>query len=605
MVNSPGTELAADINATTTSIDVLDASKLPAAPNLVTVGGDESAETIRYTGKTGNTLIGCTRGFEGTAKGWASGTQAARNHTAYDYEAGRANIADSLVSARAYADGALDDANTYTDEKISAVTLNYVRQPGYAVTTGTVSAYVATLNPAPTTLPDGFGITIVPHVTNAAGATLNINGLGAAPLKKQDGTAYAVGGLLAGKPYSFRRVGSDFLADSGGREVSINGQTEVSALYGEAIASYDPVQLTLDVTVATQPATLPVSSSNGISYSPNGTFLAVAQNAAPYITIYKLTDGIYVKIADPTVVPTSAGRGVSWSSDGVYLAVACISSPYLVVYKRSGDIFTKLADPDILPSSNGNGVAFSPDGLHLAVAHSSSPFLTIYKRNGDVFNKLANPSTLPPNQGNGVGYSADGVYMAVAHAGSPNVTIYKRNGDVYTKLNNPSLLPTGTGQNVAFSPDGSMFAVAHVATPFMTVYNREGDVFTKLPNPASLPPGTGAYGISYSPDNAYLLVGTNATPFVAIYKNGGGRLTKLKDPEVIPTGRGGGIAFSPTGGTLAMVYDTSPFLTLYTQSKRVYKSSGAMSDIVEASGAGYALENGSMGDTKKIALIWR
>lgn len=98
MVNSPGTELAADINATATSIDVLDASKLPDAPNLVTVGSDETAETIRYTGKTGNTLTGCTRGFEGTAKGWAAGTQAARNHTAYDYEAGRANIAD--VSTR-------------------------------------------------------------------------------------------------------------------------------------------------------------------------------------------------------------------------------------------------------------------------------------------------------------------------------------------------------------------------------------------------------------------------------------------------------------------------------------------------------------------------
>src|SRR5690349_19747509 len=94
MVNSPSTEIAADISETATEIKVLDASKLPAAPNLVTVGSDETAETILYTGKTGNTLTGCTRGFEGTAKGWAAGTQAARNHTAYDYEAGRANIAD-------------------------------------------------------------------------------------------------------------------------------------------------------------------------------------------------------------------------------------------------------------------------------------------------------------------------------------------------------------------------------------------------------------------------------------------------------------------------------------------------------------------------------
>ncbi|WP_145412531.1 phage tail protein [Paenibacillus xylanexedens] len=106
-VNSPSTELAADTTATATSIEVLDASKLPAAPNLVTVGGDETAETIMYSGKTGNTLTGCTRGFEGTAKGWAAGSPAARNHTAYDYEAGRANIADldTRVSNIAIPDG--------------------------------------------------------------------------------------------------------------------------------------------------------------------------------------------------------------------------------------------------------------------------------------------------------------------------------------------------------------------------------------------------------------------------------------------------------------------------------------------------------------------
>jgi len=94
MVNSPGTELAADINATATSIEVLDASKLPDAPNLVTIGIDETSETILYTGKIGNTLTECTRGFEANAKGWTSGTQVARNHTAYDYESGRYCIAD-------------------------------------------------------------------------------------------------------------------------------------------------------------------------------------------------------------------------------------------------------------------------------------------------------------------------------------------------------------------------------------------------------------------------------------------------------------------------------------------------------------------------------
>ncbi|MCW3793510.1 phage tail protein [Paenibacillus sp. LS1] len=97
----------------------------------------------------------------------------------------------------------------------SAIVQDYIRQPGYAVTTGAATAYVVTLSPAPTSLPDGFAITIVPHVDNGATPTLNINGIGVVALKDQKGVAYAAGKLLAGRPYTFRKVGADFLADSG------------------------------------------------------------------------------------------------------------------------------------------------------------------------------------------------------------------------------------------------------------------------------------------------------------------------------------------------------------------------------------------------------
>lgn len=93
---------------------------------------------------------------------------------------------------------------------------DYIRQPAFAVTAGTSTAYTVTLDPAPNILRDGFGITIVPHVTNGANATLNINGLGGFPLKKQNGLNYTAGRLIVGKPYTFRKVGPDFLADSAG-----------------------------------------------------------------------------------------------------------------------------------------------------------------------------------------------------------------------------------------------------------------------------------------------------------------------------------------------------------------------------------------------------
>jgi hypothetical protein len=91
--NSPQTELSAGISSTETTLPVADTSKLPAAPNLVTIGNDETAETVLYTGISGNTLTGVTRGFDtSTPKAWAAGAKVARYFTAYDYEAFRQNI---------------------------------------------------------------------------------------------------------------------------------------------------------------------------------------------------------------------------------------------------------------------------------------------------------------------------------------------------------------------------------------------------------------------------------------------------------------------------------------------------------------------------------
>jgi hypothetical protein len=94
MVNSPQTELASAITDTDTTIPLLDASKLPPAPNLATIGTGEDAETILYTGVSGNDLTGVTRGFQGSAKAWVQGTKVARYITAYDHDTFRGNIAD-------------------------------------------------------------------------------------------------------------------------------------------------------------------------------------------------------------------------------------------------------------------------------------------------------------------------------------------------------------------------------------------------------------------------------------------------------------------------------------------------------------------------------
>ena len=82
---SPKTTIIEDINAGSTVIKVADTSVFPEAPNLATIGTDEDAETIIYSAKSGDSLSGCTRGVEGTAKSWSSGAIIARNFTAVEY----------------------------------------------------------------------------------------------------------------------------------------------------------------------------------------------------------------------------------------------------------------------------------------------------------------------------------------------------------------------------------------------------------------------------------------------------------------------------------------------------------------------------------------
>lgn len=93
--NSPQTTLAGDISAADTSMTVADATVLPTAPNLCTIGDDETAEVVSYTTITGNVVSGLIRGSSGTtASPWTSGTVVARDFTSYDHDTFIDNIND-------------------------------------------------------------------------------------------------------------------------------------------------------------------------------------------------------------------------------------------------------------------------------------------------------------------------------------------------------------------------------------------------------------------------------------------------------------------------------------------------------------------------------
>ena len=122
-INSPATTLDGAINDSVQTIDVIDGSVLPDAPNLAVIGTGEDAETILYGVKTANQLTTVTRGFQGVAKAWDSGTVMARVFTEYDYASLKANIAElDGLSHSQNTDSLLSIAGALADHEYKGIT---------------------------------------------------------------------------------------------------------------------------------------------------------------------------------------------------------------------------------------------------------------------------------------------------------------------------------------------------------------------------------------------------------------------------------------------------------------------------------------------------
>ena len=121
--NSPETSLSGALTAACTTVNVVDGSVLPEAPNLLTIGADGStAETVLMTAKSGNVLT-VTRAQNGTtARAWSAGDVIARYFTAADQTAMQENIkklnegkAEKPASPTAGHFAGLDSSGNLTD----------------------------------------------------------------------------------------------------------------------------------------------------------------------------------------------------------------------------------------------------------------------------------------------------------------------------------------------------------------------------------------------------------------------------------------------------------------------------------------------------------
>lgn len=223
-------------------------------------------------------------------------------------------------------------------------------------------------------------------------------------------------------------------------------------------------------------ADLPVSSGLSVDFSPNGQFLAVGSvgaTASTPIRIYERSSStIFTKLPNPTN-PQGNVNGVAFSPDGQFLALAHDLSSFITIYQNNIFSFTKVSGPIAadLPAQSAFGVAWSPDGRYLAVAYTNSPFITVYKRSGTIFTKLSGqPFSEPEGTGNVVKFSPNGQFLAVGYVSSSFITIYHLQNDLLKRLPTPSVIPTGGVAGISWSPDQQFLALAHTNSSFITVY---------------------------------------------------------------------------------------------------------------------------------------
>ena len=243
---------------------------------------------------------------------------------------------------------------------------DYIKHPGISATSGTSKAYTVTLVPAPLDIPEFFGITIIPHVTNVASPTLTINGLGVIALKDQKGVAYATGKLLAGKPYMFRKIGTDFLADSGeGGE------------YGTATAGDVLVGKTLGREDGIVPGTLSLTGNAVASDVRTGkTFYNTNAKSKLTGTFAGYGVGEFIddsKIVPPIITPngTDAGYKPIWKGTNLYTRTAGASS--LSNYNLKGQLLNTFTPASL---NGGYSVPYSvfpcPNNAYFYFSSSNS-----------------------------------------------------------------------------------------------------------------------------------------------------------------------------------------------------------------------------------------
>jgi hypothetical protein len=175
----------------------------------------------------------------------------------------------------------------------------------YGADGGAADAIVVTLSPAPSSLVEGLALRIKAANTNTGATTLTVNGLGAKPVVRRDGSALIPGDIVAGAVQDYVYDGANF-------------QMPGAAAIGRLVLSAN--------------TTLYVNASTGSDTLYDGSAATVSGSRGPFKTIGKAVASAFV------YGPSNYALTIQ-IADGTYnesVSIPSIGGPALVLNGNSG-----------------------------------------------------------------------------------------------------------------------------------------------------------------------------------------------------------------------------------------------------------------------------
>ncbi len=290
-----------------------------------------------------------------------------------------------------------------------------------------------------------------------------------------------------------------------------------------------------------------------VAFSPNGNYLAVANNAGNSLQIFSFTAGTPALVGTVNTGASTNPYSVAWSPNGNYFAVVNNGSSTLQVYSFSGGTPTLVGNAVSTGSSAGPlSVSWSPNGNYIAVVNGNLNNLQVYSFSGNTPVQVGSTVSTGASPF-AVAWSPSGNYLAVVDSAGPTLQIYSFSGSTPVAVG-AGTTTNSTPRSVAWSPNGNYLVVGNESLTTMQVFYFDGTDTPVLVGSA-ITTASNPQSVAWSPNGQFIAVVNNGSNnlqffYAPIFQNGQPLLNQMGN-TVSTANPVTSVAFSPNGNYIA------------------------------------------------------